>query len=66
MRVSVWLVKSYVRIVYETGIWILRDGNGAGKSSMNGTWLYADEFHPVYDQLTFKAGQTLFEIRVIS
>ena len=31
------------------------------KQSTNGTWLFVDELFPVYDQMVFKAGQTLFQ-----
>jgi hypothetical protein len=40
------------------------DGDG-NKTSTNGTWLFADELFKVYDQMLFKAGQTLFRIHVM-
>ncbi len=50
-------------ICYDTNQWVLEDGY-RGKSSTNGTWLFADEFCPVKDGLVFKAGQTLYSIHV--
>jgi len=36
---------------------VLRDGDG--KPSTNGTWLFVDEYFLIYDNMVFKAGQTI-------
>lgn len=50
---------------FENQKWVLRDGDGK-KSSTNGTWLFADEYFEIYEDLVFKAGQTLFQAKVIN
>ncbi|CDW73785.1 UNKNOWN [Stylonychia lemnae] len=40
--------------------WYLRDGYN-NKNSLNGTWLYLNDDFEVYDGMTFKANQTLFQ-----
>ena len=52
-------------IRFENEKWVLRDGDGK-KSSTNGTWLFADEYFDIYEDLVFKAGQTLFQAKVIN
>ena len=48
------------------GIWVLKDGDPAnGKKSTNGTWLFVDELFPICDTLVFKAGQTLFQSKIL-
>ena len=47
-------------IEFINGWWILKDGDGS-KNSTNGTWLFADEFYPIHDEMVFKAGQILFK-----
>lgn len=39
---------------------MLNDGDGE-KLSTNGTWLFVDELFKIYDNMIFKAGQTLFK-----
>jgi hypothetical protein len=39
---------------------VLSDGN-AGKPSTNGTWLFVDEPFMIFNDLVFKAGQTLMQ-----
>jgi hypothetical protein len=51
-------------INFEGGNWIIKDGDGA-KFSTNGTWLFVDELFKMYDQMIFKAGQTLFRANLI-
>lgn len=46
------------------GNWQLRDGDGR-KQSTNGTWLFVDELFKIYDGMVFKAGQTLFETKML-
>ena len=36
-----------------------------GKSSLNGTWLYLNEDFEIYDGLTFKANQTVFQVSLL-
>lgn len=50
-------------IKFENEKWVLKDGDGK-KSSTNGTWLFADEYFEIYDELVFKAGQTLFQSKI--
>ncbi len=47
-------------ITFVNGCWILKDGNGESLST-NGTWLFVDELFKIYDGMTFKAGQILFQ-----
>ena len=42
----------------------MKDGDD-DKCSTNGTWLFVDELFPIYDQMVFKAGQTLFKINLV-
>jgi pSer/pThr/pTyr-binding forkhead associated (FHA) protein len=51
-------------IANHEGRWILTDGDGR-KQSTNGTWLFVDELFPIYDQMVFKAGQTLFQAQLV-
>lgn len=51
-------------IAFESGSWKLRDGDGT-KLSTNGTWLFVDELFPIYDEMIFKAGQTLFRAVIL-
>lgn len=44
--------------------WILKDGMG-DKKSTNGTWLFVEEDHEIFDGLVFKAGKTLFEAHIV-
>jgi hypothetical protein len=46
------------------GQWVLYDGDGA-KLSTNGTWLFVDELFEIYDNMIFKAGQTLFRASLL-
>ncbi len=43
---------------------MLKDGDGQ-KLSTNGTWLFVDELFQIYDKMIFKAGQTLFQARLV-
>eukprot|EP00347_Sterkiella_histriomuscorum_P020525 403337469 len=51
-------------IQYQDGHWILSDGDGQ-KLSTNGTWLFVDELFKIYDNMIFKAGQTLFKAQLL-
>ena len=44
--------------------WILQDGLD-NKKSLNGTWLYLNEEYSVYEDMIFKAHQTLFRANYI-
>lgn len=43
---------------------MLLDGDGI-KLSTNGTWLFVDELFPIYDNMVFKAGQTLLKAQLV-
>jgi len=49
----------YHCIINYNNSWQIQDGDGR-KMSTNGTWLYAEESFPVYNQMLFKVGETLF------
>ena len=40
--------------------WFVMDGDGK-KCSTNGTWLFVDELFEIFNNMVFKAGQTLFQ-----
>lgn len=40
--------------------WFATDGDGK-KCSTNGTWLFVDELFEIFNNMVFKAGQTLFQ-----
>ena len=53
-------------IQFEEGLgWVLYDGDGT-KSSLNGTWVFADEDIEVYNDLIFKSGSSLFKVNIIN
>lgn len=52
------------RIDYIDEKWILKDGNGS-KTSTNGTWLFAGEDEKLQDGMVFKAGQSLFQVKLV-
>jgi hypothetical protein len=52
------------RIDFVENEWRLSDGNGT-KLSTNGTWLFAEDEFEIFDQLIFKAGQTLFKTTLV-
>jgi hypothetical protein len=37
------------------------DGTPEGKQSLNGTWLYLNEDFEIYNNMTFKVNQVLFQ-----
>jgi len=41
--------------------WMVSDGDGK-KGSTNGTWLFVDDMFEVFNNMVFKAGQTLFQV----
>ena len=49
----------------EKECWCLEDGF-TGKRSLNGTWLYLNDDFEVYDGMTFKANQTLFQASLLN
>ena len=55
------LSRTQCQIDYLDEKWILRDGDG-GKSSTNGTWLFAEDEQKIEDGMILKAGQSLFKI----
>ena len=54
-------------IFYENNNWYIIDGNKQeekNKSSLNGTWLYANEYYTIFDGMIFRAGTTCFECNI--
>ena len=45
--------------------WILEDGLNK-KKSLNGTWLYLNDDYEIYNGMTFKANQTLFQASLLN
>ena len=43
----------------------MQDGFNS-KRSLNGTWLYLNEDFEIYDGMTFKANQTLFQTSILN
>lgn len=41
--------------------WMASDGDGK-RASTNGTWLFVDDMFEVFNNMVFKAGQTLFQV----
>jgi pSer/pThr/pTyr-binding forkhead associated (FHA) protein len=41
--------------------WMVTDGDGK-KGSTNGTWLFVDDMFEIFNNMVFKAGQTLFQV----
>ena len=54
------LSRYHCLISYKRG-WYIQDGDET-KPSTNGTWLFAEEFVEVYDNMVFKAAETLFKV----
>lgn len=52
------------RITYEGNKWYICDGDGV-KGSTNGTWLFADDFIEISENMLFKAALTLFQANFI-
>jgi len=51
-----------IRYLNNTG-WTVIDGDGS-KPSTNGTWLFLDDYFAIETGMTFKAGMTLFLVRL--
>ena len=53
-------------IFYENNNWYIMDGNKQDiiKPSLNGTWLFANEFFTIFDGMIFRAGTTSFECHI--
>lgn len=58
------ITSNNISIYYKKENWVLEDGN-TGKSSTNGTWLFVDDFSPLRSNSVFKAGQTLYGVKLI-
>ena len=43
--------------------WRIQDGDGK-KSSTNGTWLFAEDYFEIYNEMIFKVGESLFRAEV--
>jgi pSer/pThr/pTyr-binding forkhead associated (FHA) protein len=48
-----------------TDNWVLHDGDG-NKLSTNGTWLFAEDFVEIYDEMIFKVGESLLKAKLVS
>ena len=59
------LSKTQAHIKYVDKNWKLFDGYN-GKNSTNGTWIYLNEEFEIYDGMTFKANQTIFNVNVVN
>ena len=49
------------------GYWVVHDGIEQAdgmKASLNGTWLYLGAETEIYDQMTFKVSEILFEAKL--
>ena len=51
------------RVEYKNENWWLVDGDGT-KRSTNGTWLFAEDPFKIFNNMSFKAGQTLFLAKI--
>lgn len=51
-------------IIYENNNWYIMDGDGL-KSSLNGTWYFADEYISITENMIFRAGTTSFNTHYI-
>jgi hypothetical protein len=49
-------------LYYDSG-WMIQDGDGK-KLSTNGTWMFVEQFFEVYNEMVFKAGETLFQAKL--
>jgi hypothetical protein len=52
------------RIFYESNNWYIIDSDGM-TDSLNGTWLLADEYIDVYEDMVFRAGTTSFKANLV-
>ena len=52
-----------VRFNKEEECWELKDGNGFGKKSTNGTWVYVNESTMIEEGMIFKSNHNLFECK---
>ena len=43
--------------------WKIQDGDGK-KLSTNGTWLFVEQFFEVFNDMVFKAGESLFKAKL--
>ena len=48
---------NYSSIFYEANNWYIVDSDGFS-DSLNGTWLLADEYNDIYDDIEYRAGTT--------
>ena len=49
-----------IRIEFEDDNWKINDGNGK-RTSMNGTWLFVEDYFQIFDDLIIKAGLTMIK-----
>lgn len=59
------LSKTQAHIKFVDNNWRLFDGYN-GKGSTNGTWIYLNDDFEMYDGMTFKANQTIFNVRIFN
>ena len=58
------LSRFHCKVDYIGDRWMIRDGDG-DKESMNGTWLFCDEEARIDHQSIFKAGLSIFQVKVV-
>jgi hypothetical protein len=56
--------QAHIYFNHEKECWCLEDGFNS-KKSLNGTWLYLNDDFEIYDGMTFKANQTLFQANIL-
>ena len=58
-------MQSHIYFCFTRECWVLEDGAPGGKRSLNGTWLYLNEDYEMYDGMTFKVNQVLFQANIV-
>ena len=52
------------KLIFEDNKWVIIDGDGI-KGSKNGTWLYANEFIDLENDMEIKAAQVILKVSLI-
>lgn len=60
-------LQAHIYFSHEKDCWVLEDGSPGPhhKHSLNGTWLYLNEDFEVYECMTFKVNQVLFQANIM-
>jgi hypothetical protein len=58
-------LQAHIYFNHDKDCWVLEDGIN-NKRSLNGTWLYLNEDFEIYNGMTFKANQTLFQAAILN